>query len=211
MLLTGDARELAGAMIVGRFEDGTPVTLSDTAEGLAPPNNFSYTGDAGTRCPFHAHIRKVNPRGTGGAETEPLERKHIMPRRGIPFEDVKRSTHPAELPETGTLAEFNAKVSSLLPTGGVGLLFMAYNETIARQFKFTQQTWADNPAFPVPGTHGIDPVIGQGPSNPTDQKLPKQWDDSAAGFNNNVGFNGFAKMKGGEYMFAPSLTFLMNL
>lgn len=211
LLLTGDARELAGAMIVGRFEDGTPVTLSDTAEGLAPPNNFSYTGDAGTRCPFHAHIRKVNPRGTGGAETEPLERKHIMPRRGIPFEDVKRSTHPAELPETGTLAEFNAKVSSLLPTGGVGLLFMAYNETIARQFKFTQQTWADNPAFPVPGTHGIDPVIGQGPSNPTDQKLPKQWDDSAAGFNNNVGFNGFAKMKGGEYMFAPSLTFLMNL
>src|SRR5205085_9834697 len=29
--LTGEDRELAGAMIVGRFEDGTPVTSSKTA------------------------------------------------------------------------------------------------------------------------------------------------------------------------------------
>jgi Dyp-type peroxidase family len=211
LLLTGDARELAGAMIVGRFEDGTPVNLSDTARGVDPQNNFNYTGDAGSRCPFHAHIRKVNPRGIGGAEAEPAERKHIMPRRGIPFEDLKRGTHPDELPEASTLAEFNTKVAPLLPSGGVGLLFMAYNETIAHQFKFTQQTWADNTAFPVPGTHGIDPIIGQGPSNPTDQTLPKQWDNPVAGTNNNVPFVGFVKMKGGEYMFAPSLTFLMNL
>ena len=69
--LTGDARELAGALVVGRFEDGTPVTLSDEAHGGPPANNFSYAGDAGSRCPFHAHIRKVNSRGSGGAEPEP--------------------------------------------------------------------------------------------------------------------------------------------
>ena len=209
--LTGDARELAGAMIVGRFEDGTPVTLSDEAHGGPPANNFSYTGDAGARCPLHAHIRKVNPRGSGGAEPQPAERKHIMPRRGIPFEDVKREIHPAELPESGSLAEFTAKVAPLLPTGGVGLLFMAYNAVIAQQFKFTQQTWANNTGFPVPGTHGIDPVIGQGPTNLTDQKVNKVWDDPASPIMNNVDFHGFVTMRGGEYMFSPSLTFLFSL
>ena len=88
-LASRDDRELAGAMIVGRFEDGTPVTLSKAARGGKPPNNFNYSGDAGIRCPFHGHSQ-ANPRGTGGAEPEALERKHIMARRGIPFEDVKR-------------------------------------------------------------------------------------------------------------------------
>jgi deferrochelatase/peroxidase EfeB len=57
--LEGEDRELAGAMIVGRFEDGTPVTLSKDARDDDPPNNFNYDGDAGTRCPFHGHIRKT--------------------------------------------------------------------------------------------------------------------------------------------------------
>ncbi len=209
--LKKDARELAGAMIVGRFEDGTPVTLSDTARGGVPANNFNYQVDPGSRCPFHAHVRKVNPRGSGGAEPEPNERKHLMARRGIPFEDVKRETHPDELPESESMTEFKAKVQPLLPKSGVGLLFMAYNEKIAQQFKFTQQTWANNATFPIPGTHGIDPVIGQGTANATDQKLPKAWDDPGAGTSNNVAFSGFVTMRGGEYMFSPSLTFLMNL
>jgi Dyp-type peroxidase family len=209
--LTGDDIERAGAMIVGRFEDGTPVTMSKSAKGGTPANNFNYQGDPGARCPFHAHIRKVNPRGSGGAEQEPAERAHIMARRGIPFEDVKRITHPAELPDSRSLAEFTAKVSPLLPTGGVGLLFMAYNEVIGRQFKFTQQTWANNSGFPLPGTHGIDPVIGQGNMTPGDQKLPKEWDNASKGNANNVDFSAFVIMKGGEYMFSPSLTFLLNL
>lgn len=57
--------ELAGALLVGRFEDGTPVTFQG-ADGLDDPvpNNFDYRGDmAGARCPFFAHIRKTNPRG----------------------------------------------------------------------------------------------------------------------------------------------------
>ena len=209
--LTGDARELAGALVVGRFEDGTPVTLSDEAHGGPPANNFSYAGDAGSRCPFHAHIRKVNPRGSGGAEPEAAERKHIMPRRGIPYEDVKREFHPAELPESGSMAEFTATVAPLLPTGGVGLLFMAYNASIAQQFKFTQQLWANNSGFPIPGVHGIDPVIGQGPNGPADQTMTKVWDDPASPAVDTVEFKGFVQMKGGEYMFSPSLTFLLTL
>lgn len=210
--LTGDERELAGAMIVGRFEDGTPVTLSKDARGQVPPNDFNYDGDAGSRCPFHAHIRKANPRGSGGAEPEAKERAHLMPRRGIPYEDVKRAVHPAELPEAADKAEFDAKVAPLLPDAGVGLLFMAYNHTIGAQFKFTQQLWVNNAGFPLQpgGPHGIDPVIGQGPNNPGEQKLPQEWDDPSAGTNPNCPFSGFVTMKGGEYFFSPSLTFLKS-
>ncbi|UMY15583.1 peroxidase [Methylobacterium organophilum] len=206
-----DQRELAGALIVGRFEDGTPVTLSKEARGAKPPNDFDYTGDGGIRCPFHAHIRKTNPRGSAGDEQ--AERTHLMPRRGIPYEDAQREVHPSELPEADSLREFREKVADKLPKKGVGLLFMAYNAEIGRQFKFTQAAWANNPGFPPgpPQPHGIDPVIGQGPLTPGQQKLPKVWDDPGAGVIGNVDFGGFVHMKGGEYFFSPSLTFLRNL
>lgn len=211
--LVGDARELAGALIVGRFEDGTPVTLADKARGQTPPNDFNYNGDPGSRCPFHGHIRKSNPRGSGGIEAEPAERLHLMARRGIPYEDVKRAIHPDELPESNSLAEFMTKVAPKLPTGGVGLLFMAYNHKIAQQFKFTQQSWVNNPGFPgqPPGAHGIDPVIGQGTLVPGQQKLKQTWDDPPSAALNNVDFGGFVHMKGGEYFFSPSLTLLKSL
>jgi deferrochelatase/peroxidase EfeB len=93
----------------------------------------------------------------------------------------------------------------------VGLLFMAYNSLIANQFKFTQHTWVNDTNFPVapPGPHGIDPVIGQGPVNPAHQKLPNPWDSTTSV--GGVSFSGFVKMKGGEYFFSPSLTFLKDL
>ena len=210
--LKGDARELAGAMVVGRFEDGTPVTMSNEAKGEAPANDFNYDADPGARCPFHAHIRKVNPRGQGGAQPQPDERLHIMARRGIPFEDKKRVTHPAELPDSGSLKEFNKIVAPHLPVDGVGLLFMAYNVEIGRQFKFTQQIWANNTAFPVkpPGNHGIDPVIGQGVNTAGDQRMEHHWDAPSLP-TIATPFAGFVTMKGGEYFFSPSLTFLKGL
>lgn len=204
--LTGEARELAGALAVGRFEDGTPVTLADEAKGLEPPNNFTYKTDSG-RCPLHAHIRKVNPRGTGGFEKEPEERKHLMPRRGIPYEDKPRLTHPSTLPESESLADFDANVAPLLPTGDVGLLFMAYNRDLATQFQFTQQTWANNAAFPKTSPTGIDPVIGVGTGA---QQWHNVWDKPASG-TTPFSFQGFVKMRGGEYFFAPSLSFLKGL
>lgn len=211
--LTDEDRELAGALIVGRFEDGTPVTLSDEALGLKPGNDFNYDTDPGIRCPFHAHIRKSNPRGTGGTESKEEERLHLMARRGIPYEDKKRSVHPEEVPDVASLSEFDQKAAPRLPKLGVGLLFMAYNENIGNQFKFTQKLWVNNSGFPVnpAGPHGIDPVIGQGQLVSGDQKLPSHWDDAAANPIGNVDFHGFVRMRGGEYFFSPSLAFLRSL
>ncbi len=203
-LIGSEQRELAGALVVGRFEDGSPVTLSDEAKGANPPNDFNYTNDPGSRCPLHGHIRKVNPRGTAATE-----RAHIMPRRGIPFTDVARDVHPSDLPGSQDLPDFDANVKPDLPMGGVGLLFMAYNSNLTNQFVFTQQSWANNAGFPSAGV-GADPIIGQGADTAVAQTWSLKWDDTGGG-TKTLNFANFVTMRGGEYFFAPSLTFFKNL
>lgn len=198
--LTGDARELAGALVVGRFEDGTPVTLSDEPmiessampNGSSVPNNFDYRDDLdGRKCPFHAHIRKSNPRGAGPGGLNDEMTRH-MARRGITYGDRAADTFDD---------------ISTMPDGNVGLLFMAYQRSIVDQFEFIQQAWVNDPAFPQnTGGTGTDPVIGQSPSTPQPkQKWPKAWDDRAQG-KVDFSFRDFVVMKGGEYFFAPSLS-----
>src|SRR5262249_20727275 len=61
----GSDVERAGAMAVGRFRDGTPIVPTTAPTPGAELNNFTYAADdsSGKVCPFHAHIRKTNPRG----------------------------------------------------------------------------------------------------------------------------------------------------
>ena len=204
-----EKRELAGALVVGRFEDGSPVTLSNEAKGANPPNDFNYDNDSGSRCPVHAHIRKVNPRHADAGE-----REHIMPRRGIPFTDKLRAVHPSDLPGSKDLKDFTDHVESNLPPDGVGLLFMAYNSNLTNQFVFTQKSWANKKDFPKPGKTepipGADPIIGQGADTSVAQTWPFKWDDAAGG-TTPLNFANFVTMRGGEYFFAPSLTFFKNL
>ena len=196
--LTGADRARAGATIVGRFRDGTPLT-TNPAGGVHPvPNDFDYDADRqGRKCPFHGHIRKTNPRGSGGAESRASERRHIMARRGQTYgrrtDDIN-----VELPP------------SARPTGGVGLLFMAFNAEVKRQFEFTQRIWASNPGFPLAspnGNPGLDQVIGQG-ARPT-TKCPVAWNGPAMKSVSAV--PQAVTMKGGEYFFVPSIAFLKSL
>lgn len=190
---------LAGATLVGRFRDGTPVIMQDH-DGLNTPvpNQFNFGGDMeGLKCPFHAHIRKTNPRGdifrrigappefTGG------ERTRIMARRGIAYGKRKQ-----------VAGKFTDK-----PTARVGLLFMAYQNSITDQFEFTQSQWANNPGFFLANT-GVDPIIGQG--NPLGQTHHAGWGDAAAPKQQKF-FGDFITLKGGEYFFAPSLMFFAQL
>jgi deferrochelatase/peroxidase EfeB len=97
------------------------------------------------------------------------------------------------------------------PKGGVGLLFMAYQSSIANQFEVTQQHWANAKDFVKSGV-GLDPVIGQG-STPQ-LKCPFSWDGSPGPdgkTTKDLPFLGAVTMKGGEYFFAPSLSGLKNL
>lgn len=206
--LTGEDAERAGALVVGRFEDGTPIVLQPT-EGLDSPvpNNFTYDDDlAGSKCPFHAHIRKMNPRNDipnllapNAAVKQQLqqeERSHRIVRRGIPF--GKRQVEPKDNP-----------TPEQMPTGGVGLLFMCFQSNIARQFGFMQKNWANNLNFVQPQT-GIDPVIGQQAIGEASlaQQWPPQWGQPGK---QPFDFGQFVTMKGGEFFFAPSLAFLRHL
>ena len=216
---SGERRELAEALCVGRFEDGTPVTLSD--EPLDPtkgdvPNDFNYDHDTlAGKCPFHAHIRKTNPRGSGTGDA--AERQTIMARRGITYEDIPREVEPKDLPGVESFAEFREKVETLLPEGDLGLLFMAYNADIGTQFEVTQRFWANSTTFPpLPsGTDvvnpGRDPVIGQPFNEPPPQQWPTDWVTGKPPALRDFSFRSHVIMKGGDYFFAPSLPFLRGL
>ncbi|WP_246711569.1 Dyp-type peroxidase [Rhizobium leguminosarum] len=202
--LKGNDAERAGAMLVGRFEDGTPLT-TQFAEGAHNPvqNDFTYNSDPnGAKCPFFAHIRKVNPRGTGGFEPVDGERQHIMARRGQTY--GVRTDDPND-----------GRISNK-PSKDVGLLFMAFNANIAQQFEFAQSTWANNPGFPKApagaAAPGLDLVIGQG-TRPNIH-CPLEWGADPADAAKNATTTAppqAVTMKGGEYFFMPSIAFLRSL
>jgi Dyp-type peroxidase family len=202
--LSGEDRELAGALVVGRFEDGTPVTLTprDGLIGSGAANNFNYDRDkAGLRCPFQGHIRKSNPRGTGGAEPLAGEKAHIMARRGIPF--GLREVTPA----------IESQPEQFPSGGGVGLLFQSFQADLGAQFEFIQKAWVNNASFPFsnPAGHtGVDPIIGQG-GTPADRNYawPAAYDQPGAPVT--ASFGSFVTMKGGQYFFAPSIDGLKAL
>ena len=190
--------DLAGATLMGRFRDGTPVTLQNH-DGQAPvPNNFDYASDMqGLKCPFHAHIRKTNPRGDTfrlfGAPQNGVggERSRIMARRGMIYGKRKIIA-----------GKFSDK-----PSSRVGLLFMAYQGNIGEQFEFTQAQWSNNQGF-VKVNNGVDPIIGQGGA--LAQTRRAGWDDATATTDQTF-FADFVTLKGGEYFFAPSLMFFAQL
>lgn len=180
--------DLAGAYVVGRFPDGTPVTKTDIPTyAVTPANNFNYDEDkAANKCPFHAHIRKTNPRG----DTKRLmnvsleeERGHRIARRAISY----GKNNPVKEPEKDS-----------------GLLFLCFQASIENQFNFLQIRWANAERFVEVGV-GPDPLIGQ----PTgSQKWPKQWGKDAK---EDYSFTLWVFMKGGEYFFTPSISFLLSL
>lgn len=186
---------LAGAYTMGRFQDGTPVVLENSLSHRQPEeNNFNYADDPqGFKCPFQAHARKVNPRG----DTETLlgsslkqEKMNRIVRRGINYGHL-----PSEKPETDA-----------------GLLFMCFQASLENQFNLMQKIWANNRNFAQPNT-GTDVVIGvekkneQGQAVTETYKWPTNWGESGQ---TEADFTHWVTMKGGEYFFAPSMSFLKS-
>jgi Dyp-type peroxidase family len=192
--------KLAGAMVVGRFKDGTPVARANVASpGQEVDNDFSYREDKeGVKCPFHAHIRKANPRGTTPATSLESERKRRVVRRGIPYGKPMKDVADG--------AETNPD-----PAAPRGLLFLCFQRDIDDQFEFIQRTWVDNVIFPrgilFQKDTGDDPLIGQDPGEPQQWPSWGKKDAKKKPFN----FESAVTLKGGEYFFAPSVPFLRSL
>lgn len=197
----------AGAQMVGRYKSGLPlVEASPPLNGRsASINDFNYDADnsVGSKCPFHGHIRRTNPRGSGGREELDDEKTHLFVRRGITYGGDSRK-------------------EDKLPSKGFGLLFMAYNSNISKQFEFMQAVWANQASnFPFhragPGKriepHGIDPIIGQSPNNDLSggQNYFETWGDDNSIIRSDPSMGNFVTMKGGEYFFTPSIPFLRSI
>lgn len=112
-------KDLPLAHILGRFADGTPLSLSDKKGN--PTNDFDFSefikaNDApvglndlkGQRCPFHTHVRKANPR-----EGETYDKKIV--RRGMFYE---KGNHQYQ-----------------------GLLFISFQCSLEKQFEHIVNDW----------------------------------------------------------------------
>jgi Dyp-type peroxidase family len=190
----GGGKEKLAAKFIGRWRDGTPLELSpdkqDQSIVLDPKRstNFTHSADGeGTRCPIGAHVRRVHPRDAFGFNGKLIDRRRIT-RRGQPY------------------GAFAGEDEAVRDEDDRGIVFMALNASLSRQFEFVQQQWVEygndahqgNDKDPLMGNHGED-----------GGKFVVQGDRSAA----NPPYvcahlPSFVELKGGDYFFIPSITAL---
>jgi Dyp-type peroxidase family len=189
----GLAVEQVETFVMGRFRDGTPAALQNTAGRPGDLNNFSFfaSDPDGAKCPFSAHIRKANPRDDTASSSE-----RRIARRGITY--GYRTIEPKDNPSP-----------KQMPRDEVGLLFMCYQRDIKKQFESLQFLQANNANFVRENT-GIDPIIGRMRGGQPQQKWPAAW-GAPRTEHQPYSFGSFVTLKGGEYFFAPSMSFLKNL
>jgi Dyp-type peroxidase family len=203
-----DPEELAAAKLMGRWRDGTPLTLSPGRSDptlARKPFGFQENDSQGLSCPVGAHVRRANPRDSRpvdpsatltdgshpGLEAE-LAQRHRMLRRGIPY--------GRPLPE----AEFSESIDQPgKDEEKRGLLFIALVGDIRRQFEFVQAHWmSDGNAFRL-GTDR-DPFAGaslQG-TKLVVQGNPPTFEQPTTPL---------VTCRGGEYFFLPGLTALRRI
>ncbi len=174
------------ARLVGRWPDGSPLALRPErpdkrlGDDRAAANDFAYGDDAaGLRCPRGAHVRRANPRDALGWDGK-LTARHRILRRGMPYGDP--------LPE-GAADDHSDR----------GLMFVAVQASILRQFEIVQQRWCnDGNAFGL--GHEPDPLAGAGGAqSPPARAIVAARPPAIAG-----PFHGLVTCRGGEYLVAPS-------
>lgn len=152
---------------------------------IRPDNDFLFgTEDPqGVRCPFGAHVRRVNPRESqspGAKNQIDISNRHRLLRVGRGY---------------------------LGPDGKTtqGLMFMCLNGDIERQFEFVQQTWMVSSKF-----HGLsgeaDPLAGRGQTGENGFTIPTR-----RGPIDLSPLPKFVTMRGGGYFFLPGRQLLKYL
>jgi porphyrinogen peroxidase len=164
----GDEPTLTEKM-VGRRKSGVPLCPYDPAADNA--FGFAITDPNGFGCPRGAHLRRANPRDTLGQDPElgwGNSRLHRLLRRG----------------------------RSYLRNGERGMMFIALNADLDRQFAMVQQRWIANPRFGDLADQS-DPLLG-----PAGRAFTLQ--DPTGGLRvENLPL--FAEVVGGGYFLLPAL------
>lgn len=207
-------QQLTRAQIVGRFNDGTPLSVSckplyqandeindfnikveessdDVDQGRIPSdygtiNDFDYKSNNNSQqCPVPVHAHSRRVNTRPRGTIRTVEdRSRRIVRRGIPY---------------GNRGDPD-----------VGLLFMCYQNNIHDQFEFIQRIWIDR-STDVAGTKiGDDPLVGQ--HECAKQRWHKNDNANAPASDKRLfHFGGHVTLQGGEYFFAPSIGFLKNI
>ena len=191
--LYAGGKEKLAAKLIGRWRDGTPVELSPDAPNQVIVKdkqknvNFTFGNDlTGSRCPIGAHVRRTNPRDAFGFNGRLINRRRVT-RRGLPYGPYVPEDQPVQ------------------DDGEHGIIFMALNASLFRQFEFVQQQWVQygndarlgNDKDMLLGNHtGHDKYVIQGTEDPNNPpficgNLPN-----------------FVELRGGDYFFLPSMTAL---
>lgn len=221
----GSDRQRAGALVFGRFKDGTPIALGDRPNQEGDRHSFNYADDDdGSKCPLHAHIRKVNPRHDKDRLAEERRTKNRIFRAGITYFNPPNTRQTKDacilqqcLNKLDYFNEVNKQSLEKNIASISGLLFICFQKSISEQFSTIQREWADDARFPRERENGkdkyLDPVIGhflnsnrQKPPDP--QEWQKQWNEMQF---SPYSFYGCIKEKGGEFFFMPSISFLKSL
>lgn len=190
----GESPEFIAAKLMGRWQNGLPLLAANPAPAndvAVNLNDFGYATDPnGAGCPLGAHIRRANPRDASGFAT--LSERHRLLRRGMPY-------GPA-LSRNGDSHTRDAEDR--------GLLFIAMNASLERQFEYVQRHWLNDGAAarqnrdrdPVCGAHlGPAKLVIQG--DPSTERVPVICSELPR----------FVTTRGGEYFFMPSLSALFAL
>ena len=198
---------------VGRWPSGAPLAMAPDrdAPSLADRDDFMYASDPnGMACPLGAHVRRTNPRdGIKPYEPEQslhMSEAHRLIRRGRaygpPLFDVAALKNASGDTVARTLLDLQDDGQPR------GVHFFCVNASIRSQFEFVQQTWCNNPRFgglrnnkdPLVGDHGGN---GQ-PASQMTVPLPSGSQQTSA-------LPRFVTVRGGAYLFMPSLTALRFL
>jgi Dyp-type peroxidase family len=183
----GQSADWIAARMVGRMRDGTPLApVAGTSDEKL--NGFRFAADPeGRVCPLGSHIRRANARdghAFAGAST-----RHRLQRRS-------KSYGERWVPGSESQSER-------------GLLFVALNANLERQFEFIQRLYMNDGAAALQGDAG-DPLVGvrgeQGdifviPGQATPRRDTIILDRLPA----------FVRCRGGEYFFLPGLAALAAL
>jgi Dyp-type peroxidase family len=180
--LTGNAEAAAAFAIeiqekmMGRRRCGHVLAAS-----TRPGNDFNFKEDpSGAQCPFHSHVRRLNPRLLDAeSPLQPALLPRIL-RRGMSY-----GPRPDETNEAADR----------------GILFMAYNASIAEQFEVLQR-WIAGASANGFSTAESDPFLGV-PTAGTSRTF--RFLHNGRPLRVELGDKPFVQLEWGMYLFAPSL------
>src|SRR5258706_1381266 len=188
---TGEERELLAAKLVGRWRSGAPLTLAPTKDDAAlgedphRNNDFTYANDPqGRQVPLGCHMRRMNPRDTTMPVLTDVNIHRIIRRStayGAPYDPNAISEHDDERPR--------------------GIYFLFISAKALNTLESLHHAWSNDGTFMNLGNER-DPTVGlqeEGatftiPEAPVRRRIH--------------GIETFNVLRGGEYLFMPSLSAL---